>query len=351
MSKVSSIGTVPEVKAMKRTTWILGVIALAALAHCSAKPPKQADSADPVTDTSSSSGSSGTSSGGGSSGSGDPLSKPGPVGSSKGPVDKTQPAQVTTLASMTDGIRWGLTPEDLVKEYTKVGGIIWKEYDKLLVKASGPQVQALESQRQAELDAVDRNYITFDGSRPVGFDSSGLKSEYTYKNGEGLIFVEGRGVKTYFFFFGVDRNNTTNKKQGRLWKIYKEYKLAADGAMGKDYLGAVNKLNGQFGVLGRVVNPTPENGVVLPTVDWVDAAGIHVRVVDRGGEGVVGVIAEEMSTVRNLNAMRPNKTVDPTAMDPSIAAITAGSNRVDPNAAKAAGSASASASAKPKPKK
>ncbi|MBL8611238.1 MAG: hypothetical protein JNL38_28095 [Myxococcales bacterium] len=339
---------------MKRTSWILGVIALAALAHCSAKPPKQADSADPVTEGGSSSGSSGssggtTSSGGGSGGgssSGDPLSKPGPVGSSKGPVDKTQPAQVTTLAAMVDGLKWGINPEELIKEHTKVGGIIWKDYDKQLLKASGPQVQALEGQRQHEIDAVDRNYISFDGARPVGLDSSGLKSEYSYKNGEGLVFVEGRGTKTYFFFFGVDRGNGTNKKQGRMWKIYKEYKLAADGPMGKDFLSAVNKLNGQFGVLGRVQNPTPENGVAQPTVDWVDAAGIHVRVVDRSGEGVVGVVAEEMSTVRNLTALRPNKMVDPTEMDPSIAALTAGSNRVDPNAARAA--ASGSASGKPK---
>ena len=205
------------------------------------------------------------------------------------------------------------------------------------------------------MDAFDRGYISFDGSRPVGFDATGLKTEYSYKNGEGVITIEREGQRQLYFFVGVDKSNPQNKKQGRLWKIYKEYRLSENGAMGKDFLSAANKLNAQFSVLGRVQQVNPDQGVHFTSIDWADGAGVHVRAVDRSPEGLVGVVTEDGNTLKNLASIRTNKTVDPTEMDPAIAAVTGGQNRIDPNATKTAPSASASgkkgATPPPKPKK
>ncbi len=336
---------------MKPTNWALGAFALIALAHCNTPPPKQADAPDPGAPGATSeaaggagatSGSSGGSGSGSSSSGGDPLAAVGAPKGSSGPQPKGEPGQAASLATMLEGLKWGITPEAMTKDFTKVGGIIWKDYDKQLMKASGPQVQAIEQERQHAADAVDRNYIPFDGSRPIALDSTGLRSEFSYKNGEGLVYVERPTGKTYYFFFGVDKDNPQNKKNGRLWKIYREYKLGADGVMGKDFLTAVNKLGAQFGVMGRVQPANPEQGLPFTTVDWADPQGNHLRAVDRTPEGFVGVVTEEMSTFKNLAALRPNKLVDPTEMDPTVSAVSGGHNRVDPNAARTAPSASAS---------
>lgn len=330
-------------------------LSILALARCSAPPPKQAES--PVDEaaaaaSASPGSSSGSSSSQGSGRSGDPL---GPATGPGGKAAKGEAPQVNSLATMLDGFRWGMTPEDVTKEYTRVGGVIWKEYDKLLLKAQGPSVQAIEQDRQRLMDAFDRGYISFDGSRPVGFDATGLKTEYSYKNGEGVITIEREGQRQLYFFVGVDKSNPQNKKQGRLWKIYKEYRLAENGPMGKDFLSAANKLNAQFSVLGRVQSVNPDQGVHFTSIDWADGAGIHVRAVDRSPEGLVGVVTEDGNTLKNLASIRTNKTVDPAEMDPAIAAVTGGQNRIDPNATKTAPSASASgkkgATPPPKPKK
>src|SRR4051794_27197937 len=97
---------------MKRAV-LLGslAMALAAVLACHPKEPKQASIADPVTDDkeAASSSSSSSSSGGSSSSNGkrnDPLAPPpGPAGK----ASKGEPTPVTSLASMMDGLKWGMS--------------------------------------------------------------------------------------------------------------------------------------------------------------------------------------------------------------------------------------------------
>jgi hypothetical protein len=326
------------------------------------KEPKQAsgpDTPDPVDDSKSSSSSSGggssssssggSSSGGGSSSSssgggkgGDPLASPpsGDAGKGGGKLATGkggEPPQVASLAAFTDGIKWGTSHTELTKQYTQTGGIIWKDYDEKLAKARvGPEQTALEAEREQVKSAFGRSFIEFKDT-PTGYDSTGLKGEFTYKNKESLMWVQRQGKKRYFFFIN-----------DRLWKIYDEVPLSEGGPMGKAYLDAVNKLNAQLSAQGRVQGPDQAKGISHTTVDWKDGAN-HLRAVDRSGtDKVVGIVVEESSTLSNLAALRPVKETDPTAVDPSIAAVTGGQNRVDPNAS---GSASGKKGATPPPKK
>ena len=152
------------------------------------------------------------------------------------------------------------------------------------------------------------------------------------------MWVQREGKKRYFFFIN-----------DRLWKIYDEVSLAEGGPLGAAYLDAVNKLNEQLNAQGRVQQPDPAKGIRAMTVDWKDGAN-RLRAVDRSGDKVVGLVVEESATLANIAALRPNKMADPTEIDPSIAAVTGGANRVDPNAPSTAPSASASGK-KPAPKK
>ncbi|MBX3208110.1 MAG: hypothetical protein KF764_23895 [Labilithrix sp.] len=307
------------------------------------EPPRQAstpDEADPMGESSSSSSGASSSSGTGSDGnggSGDVLGSPPPTGkvaTGKG----GDPPQVASLAAFTDGIKWGISHAELTKQFTQTNGVIWKDYDEKLAKARvGPEQTALEAEREQVKAAFSRSFIEFKDT-PTGYDTTGIRSEYTYKNKEALMWIQRQGKKRYFFFIN-----------DRLWKMYDEVPLADGGPMGKAYLDAVNRLNAQLNAQGRVQGADAAKGIDATTVDWKDGTS-HLRAVDRSNDHVVGIVVEDSGTLSNITALRPNKPADPNEIDPSITAVTKGTNRSDPNAPSAAPSGSA-AGKKPPPKK
>ncbi len=246
---------------------------------------------------------------------------------------------MSTLAPMRDGFKWGITHTDVITQFNKLGGIFDQDFDPLLRRAQpGIQQQSLEADRDNKKAAIDRSYVRF--VTPTGYDSTGIKSEYTYGNNEALVYVERQGKKRYFFFIGAEPSE-------RLWKIYDEIPLTDSGPLGKTFADAVNKVQGILGVAGRVRAQDPANGVDFTTVDWQDGQ-THLRMLDRQKTShVVGVVLEERATLSALGHLRANKGEDPMAMDPSIAAATRG-DISDPSHLGAA--PSASASAKPKKK-
>jgi hypothetical protein len=305
----------------------------AALLACGPKdPPRQASTSetpDPTQESSSGSGQSGGSStsgksGGSGGGGGDNLASPPGHGGKPAKGEKGEPPHVSSLASFMDGLKWGMSHADVTKMFTETGGVIWKDYDERLAKARvGPEQTALEAEREQAKGAFARSYIEFKDT-PTGYDATGIKGEYSYKNKESLMWVQRQGKKRYFFFIN-----------DRLWKIYDEVPLAENGPYGKAYIEAVNKINGQVGAQGRVQGPNPEKGIRASTVDWKDG-GSHLRAVDRSGDRVVAIVIEDNGTLASLPTLRANKVGDPTEIDPSIAAVTGGQNRSDPNAAAAA---------------
>jgi hypothetical protein len=313
----------------------------AAVVACHPTEPKQA-SGDPITDDSagseSSSSSSGGSSSGGSSRSNDNINVPPPGGAAGGKQVKGEPTQVNSLTSMMENLRWGMSHAEVTKTFTENGGIIWKDYDEKLAKARvGPEMSAIENEREQAKQAFGRSFIEFKDT-PTGYDATGIKGEYTYRNRESLMWINRQGKKRFFFFIN-----------DRLWKIYDEVPLAEAGPMGKSYIDAVNTLNGKLAAQGRIQGADPAKGINATTVDWKDGSS-HLRVVDRSGEKVVAVVMEDNNTLGNLAGLRTMKAEDPTAIDPTIAAVTKG-GLSDPNAGKTAASSSAPKKGAPPPKK
>ncbi|MBX3202415.1 MAG: hypothetical protein KF894_30090 [Labilithrix sp.] len=305
------------------------------------EPPRQAnipDEVDPMTESSSSSSSGSSSSSSSNGGSGDVLGSPPPSG--KVATGKAGEApQVASLAAFTDGLKWGMSHAEVTKQFTQTNGVIWKDYDEKLAKARvGPEQTALEAEREQVKAAFGRSYIEFKDT-PTGYDTTGIRNEYTYKNKEALMWIERQGKKRYFFFIN-----------DRLWKMYDEVPLAEGGPMGKAYLDAVNKLNAQLNAQGRVQGADAAKGIDATTVDWKDGTS-HLRAVDRSTDRVVGIVVEDSGTLSNIAALRPNKPADPNEIDPSITAVTRGTNRSDPNAPSAAPSSSAPAKKAPPKKK
>lgn len=314
---------------------------VAVLVACGPKgEPKQASSPDPIEESSDSSGSSSPSSSSGShaSRSGPDLSPPPGAAKPTAKASKGEATAVASVASFQEGLRWGMSHADVTKMFTENGGIIWKDFDERLAKARvGPEMTALEAEREQAKGAFARSYIEFKDT-PTGYDATPIKGEYTYKNKESLMWVQRQGKKRYFFFIN-----------DRLWKVYDEVPLSDSGVLGAGYADAVSAVGAQLGAEGRKQAPDAAKGIMAPTTDWKDGSS-HLRLVDRSSEHLVGLVVEDSSTLGNLAQLRSNKAEDPTAIDPSIAAVTKGTNRTDPNAV-GAPSASAKPTQKPPKKK
>jgi hypothetical protein len=248
--------------------------------------------------------------------------------------EKGEAPVVSSLAEFHDGLRWGMSHDEVTKLFTQTGGIIAKDYNERLEKARvGPEMTAIEAERESQKAAFRRSFLEFKDT-PTGYDSTALAHEFTYKNKEALMWVQRQGKKRFFFFIN-----------DRLWKIYDEVPLGDSGAWGKTYLDAVNTMNGKLGAQGRVLGADDKKGIYATTVDYKDGSN-HLRLVDRSNETLVGIVLEDTNTLARLASLRTHKAEDPNAIDPTVAAVTT-KGLSDPNAP----APSASGSAKPGSKK
>jgi hypothetical protein len=240
----------------------------------------------------------------------------------RGPAD---PPTVNSLASlMVKDVSWGMSHTQVTEVYNRLNGLFDREYAPLLAKEQpGVDMQQLEADRDNRKANFERSFAEFTAGSPTGYDVGALHLEYTYNNGEAIQRLFKDGKNRYFFFI-----------KDRLWKIYDEVPLKADGPLGATFQEAVTKLNALFSVAARIRTPDASQGRERTEADWQDARS-HLRAVDRTGEHLVGVVLEDRVTANNLPALRTNRPVDPFALDPSIAALTR--NGVsDPNAGRAA---------------
>ncbi len=236
---------------------------------------------------------------------------------------------VSTLAPLHEKeLRWGLTHMEVTDIYNGPGALFDREYAPLIAKLQpGIDMQKVEADRDSRKANFARNYSVFADS-PSGFDVTPLHSEYTYNNDEGIQRLFKDGHNRSFFYI-----------KDKLWKVYDEVSLKADGPLGATYQAAVAKLNALLSVTGRVRAADASQGLERATTDWQDTMS-HLRADDRSGEHLVGIVLEDKRTLANLASLRVHKAQDPFAIDPSIAAVTKGGIS-DPNASKATGSTDA----------
>jgi hypothetical protein len=240
------------------------------------------------------------------------------------PPRAAAPADAPTVSSlgslMERDIHWGMSHTEVTDVYNRLNGLFDREYAPQLAKLQpGVDMQQLEADRDNRKTNFERSFTPFNAGSPTGYDVGALHLEYTYNNGEAVqrLFKDG---KNRFFFFIKDR----------LWKLYDEVPLRADGALGSTFQEAVTKLNALFSVAARIRAADASQGLERTEADWQDGKS-HLRAVDRSGEHLVGVVLEDKNTVGNLSSLRANKPVDPFALDPAIANLTK-KGVSDPNA-------------------
>jgi hypothetical protein len=238
------------------------------------------------------------------------------------------PPTVASLAPVLTGFKWGGTHTEVVKIYNSTGGLFDAEYDPVLAKMQpGVRMQALEADRENRKSAFASSFLEFKDT-PTGYDVTGLKGEYTYRNHEEIMNLDKDGKRRYFFFIGAPPGE-------RLWKIYDEIPLNATGPLGATFQEAVTKLNTTLGVAARIRAADESQGNYFTTADWQDTTS-HLRALDRSYQKVVAVVMEDRQVLSALAGLRSTKVEDPLAMDPSISAITKGGVS-DPNSKREGG--------------
>jgi hypothetical protein len=144
-----------------------------------------------------------------------------------------------------EGLRWGMSRKQLVEAYGRPGGIIDQEYNPELARMQpGRAMTAKESERDDKKRAFENSFVEFK-STPTGYDASAIRAEYTYRNKEGVMAIETRGLRRYFFFIGAEPGE-------RLWKVYDEVRLGDDSVLGKTFQDAAVNTTAMLAQPGRV---------------------------------------------------------------------------------------------------
>ncbi len=207
------------------------------------------------------------------------------------------------------GLQWGQSVKEISKLYEKV---FEDEFRPLYKRVQpGVKMQALDEELRIKKGLIRRSLVKF-GATPTGVDYTSLKGEYTYRNKESKTRLVLRSGTTRHFFFFDDR----------LWKVYDEYPLKKGGPLGKTYSGAIKKLTKKFKVAPRMREGGSEGGPRLTEGDWADGTNV-IRAVDREYENIIGIVYVEQRVFENLDSHRPNKPVDPHAIDKDVERVTA----------------------------
>jgi hypothetical protein len=226
-----------------------------------------------------------------------------PPAAAPGAVDPPNVKNQGGIQLSPQGIHWGMTLTELASFYDN---IIDDDYKELYRRAQpGPATNRLDSAVAEAKAAFRASKIEFN-NLPTGIDSTPLKGEYSYRNQELMLKFTRKGVTRYFFFI-----------RGKMWKIYDDVPLREGGALGNSFDDARKKYTDAFQVGGREIQPDYSLNRYFLEVDWKDPT-THIRLVDRSGNKVVGVVYEERATVALLPTWRTNKAADMDAVDPDI---------------------------------
>jgi hypothetical protein len=233
------------------------------------------------------------------------LGKPEAKAAAKGKAPP--PAEVDKKVKLSpDGLRFGMTLEEISKLYEKVFDDEFVALYKTV--EPGPRMAELDAELADKKSLIARNRLEF-GTLPSGLDDTPLAGEFSYNNGETMTQVKLRsGVQRYFFFFG-----------NHLWKVYDVHKLGKKSKLGADYAAATETLTKQFGKAPRALKAEPSEGRRHDQVDWQDKETV-VRVLDRG-DGSLALAYIDRKTEENLGRFRTNKPAHE-EVDRDVAEIT-----------------------------
>ncbi|MFO0547517.1 MAG: hypothetical protein U0271_03960 [Polyangiaceae bacterium] len=201
------------------------------------------------------------------------------------------PATQKPITVQPKDLAWGIDKKKLGAIYDKV---IEKDYAARYKRTQpGPSLDALDAEVNEKKNEFRRNIVDFNDVA-TGWDSTPLRSEYTYNNKESMMWIDRAGKTRYFFFIN-----------DKLWKVIDAIKLGEKSLWGKTFEDALGPFKKTYGVDGRSRAADVAQGRPFPEFDWKDST-TQVRAVDWGNDQFA-IAFQESATVSQLASLRKNK--------------------------------------------
>jgi len=221
-------------------------------------------------------------------------------------------ASGSAFALEADGVEFGMSADQVARLYDRW----WDQHfvAKYRKANPGPKTKELDYQLE-EQKKVLRRVTPFDG-RTATYDKSEFREEFAHGNGETMnstkMLRRGSGADpkavSYtrrFFYF-----------QDKLWKVYDEYKLEAQGPLGPDFKGATDKVAASLGPKAKRTRGTTSQAENV----LFDAGAQRVRVIKLAEDRVAVVRADSALTKAVLDGRAQHAPTPEEALDPDTRA-------------------------------
>ena len=223
-------------------------------------------------------------------------------------VQKGKDDKVGKVKLYPGDLQFGMSSEQIAKVYDRLLDKVYVELYK--TTPVGPQSKALDYELEEKKAQLRRSRLEF-GTLPTGLDNGPLKGEYSYANNESMTKLDlGNGIVRHFFFFN-----------DRMWKIYDEVTLKANGPLGTSFASAVAFAKEKIGTDPKKIEPDYDRGINYEIAEWRDGSTI-LRLYNREYQKIVAVVFIDESVQSKLPTLRKNRPQDPTAVDPAVREIT-----------------------------
>ena len=197
-----------------------------------------------------------------------------------------EPPVSPRIAQELGTLRWGISHEQVLEYFRQM---IRASYAPRMRNLGQVEQYRLVEQRDAEIRAVERTYVEFDGAvAHRRWDTSFVGDEYTHNNNESmLVYEDNRGNREFFLFIN-----------DHLWKRVQARNTAGARIDLDDF---ATQLETIFGAGRRIMD-----GARLRTEEWRDDT-TRLHIIDATTfYNAFCLIYEESATVAQLPTLRRN---------------------------------------------
>ena len=215
-------------------------------------------------------------------------------------VVAAEPPVSPRIAQELGTLRWGINHQQVLEYFRQT---IRASYAPRMRNLGQVEQYRMVEQRDAEIRAVERTYVEFDGAPAHRrWDTSFIGEEYTHSNNESmLVYEDSRGNREFFLFIN-----------DRLWKRVQARNTAGARINLDDF---ATQLETIFGSGRRVMD-----GPRLRTVEWRDDT-TRLHIIDATTfYNAFCLIYEEAATVAQLPTLRRNVAPRPTRTAAAVSA-------------------------------
>lgn|SRR5690554_1499038 len=216
------------------------------------------------------------------------------------------PDEAALLADL-GGVQFGWSRREAMQHLRRG---VRAEYQERIRRAPGAiEEDRIRLEMNTALKRLRDGYFEFDGTT-TGFDHSYLRGEFEHRNRESMLRHRTPESEDHYFFIDGDH----------LWKLFRAFNSNAfGGASFEQFCAALESRYGRG--VWREGSLRPGD----PPTHWLEWEGktVRVRAIDNSTfYGFYSLVFEDMSIVRKLDKLRPNRGPQGPRRHPLVESVT-----------------------------